>query len=140
MVDRGANKVIGQLRVHAIVLGLADAVAGAFGAQRRDVDQRLAKPQSGQQFLQLGGRLIGQRGTNFDTALGRRNLELPTRVVVAVASAKDDPVRLQVVIGGVVIRAFQPHGAGSDIAAVDQVVQPRHLESVVDLPFVFAFE
>ena len=99
-----------------------------------------AQPKPRQQLFQLGGRRIRERGTNLDATFGVRNLELPAGVIVAVPSPQHNPVGLQVVVGGVVVRALQVDGAPVDLAAVDQVVKARQHKVVVDVPFVFAFE
>ena len=140
VVHRCVDLVVGDLCADALAVGFADAIPRALGADRRHVDQLLAQAQSGQQLLEIGGRRVGQRGANFDAALGVRNLELPAGVVVAVPSPQHDPVRLQVVVGGVVVGALQVDGGPVDLAVIDQVVEARQHKIVVDVPFVFAFE
>ncbi len=140
VINRRVDVVIDDLCADAIVLWFEDPVTGAHRTNRRHVDQLFAQSKSRQQLFQLGGRRIRERGTNLDATFGVRNLELPAGVVVAVPSPQHNPVGLQVVVGGVVVRALQVDGAPVDLAAVDQVMKARQHKVVVDVPFVFAFE
>ena len=132
--------VVGDLGEHAPRVGFVDPITRALGPDRRHVDQLLAQSQPGNQLLELRGRRVGQRGADLDATLGVWNLELPAGVVVTVAPPQHDPVRLQVVVGCVVVGALQVDGGPVDLAVVDQVVKARQHEIVADVPFVFAFK
>ena len=119
---------------------VGDPVALANRADRRDVDQRLAQPQSGEHVDDLFGRRIRQRGADLDASLGVGDLQLPAGVVVAVTPPQQHPMCLQVAVCGVVVRAVQMDGAPLHVGARHDVVEPRQRELLVDLPLHFAFE
>ena len=122
VLHRSVDLVVGELRADTLMLGFADPITRAFRANSGHVDQFFAQPKPRQQLLQLGGRRIREGGPDLDASFGGRNLELPAGVVVAIPSPQHDPVGLQVVVGGVVVRALQVDGGAVDLPAVDQVV------------------
>ena len=74
----------------------------------------------------------------FGAAAVGRDLDLPSGVVVTVAAAHQDPARLQIAIGRVVVGAGQVDGVVLDGGAVHDTFEVGQDEAVVDVPLVLS--
>ena len=140
VVDRGAHMVVVDLGAQPAMPSFGDPVAVAHRADRRHVDQRLAQPHSGQHVSDLRRRCVRERGADLHAFLGVGNLQLPAVFVVAVAPPQQHPMRLQVAVGGVVVRAVQVDRPPLHVRADHDVIETGQREMLVDLPLQFAFK